>query len=63
MLPRPEPESGNFAVPAVCRPPQPYPVLFITVKAPHFIRFDADGDVFTGFKIIPVHLFYHVLFF
>jgi hypothetical protein len=38
-------------------------VLFIAVKAPHFIRFNSDRDVFMEFEILPVHIFYFILFF
>jgi hypothetical protein len=33
-------------------------VLFIAVKAPHFVRFNADRDVFMRFQAVPVHILY-----
>jgi hypothetical protein len=63
VLPRSKPKSNNFAAPVANRPQKPDLMLFITVKAPHFIRFDADRDIFTGFEIIPVRILCFILFF
>jgi hypothetical protein len=61
MFPRPEPKSNDFTALMVNSPSQPDLMLFIVIKAPHFVRFNADSDVFMGFKILFVHILYQCL--
>jgi hypothetical protein len=46
MLPRSKPKSYNRAALVVNSPPQPDLMLLIVVKAPHFIHFHTNSDVF-----------------
>jgi hypothetical protein len=62
MLPRPEPKRDGFSGLVVNGPPQSDLVLFVLIKAPHFVHFSANGAVFAGFKVLFVYIFYLVLF-
>jgi hypothetical protein len=44
-------------------PPQPDLTLFIVIKAPYFVHFNMDSDVFAEFSMLFIHTIYFFLSF
>jgi plasmid stabilization system protein ParE len=63
MLSSAKPIRNHLASIMIHRPPKPNLMLFIAVKTPHFVHFDADFDVRTTGKILLVHVTQGVFFF
>jgi hypothetical protein len=65
MFPRTKPERHHFARVVVNRPPKPNLMVFIVIKAPHFIHFDTDfaarmdSEVFLVYATYEVFLFFN----
>jgi hypothetical protein len=62
MLPRPKPKRYSLTGFMINGLPQPDLMLFIPVKTPHFIHFNAGCDVFMSFKVRPVYIRYLLFF-